>query len=310
MMKRLLVAALFALSAISFSLVDADAASSPKYKPFVLASKGSGTLDATVADVSAKLTAAGLDIVGTYSPYPTATILIVTNDAMKALAAKSEKGGFGAAQRVSVTDHMGEIQVAYTNPYYMAGAYRLAGNLEFAAKALEGALGKMEEYGMNGGMTDNALRDYHYMFGMEYFDDPHYLSRFKNYADAIASVEKGLAAGASGITKVYRIDIPGKEETVFGVAMDGTKGAGDQQDDKFLMSEIDFKDIRSTAHLPYELLVTGNRVYALSARFRIAISFPDLAMMGDNSFMNIMESPKAIKAALTKAAGDVWEKSN
>jgi hypothetical protein len=307
-MKRILHAALLVMVAISFNLADASAASKPKYKPFVLASSGAGNMAATVADVSAKLKAAGLEIVGTHSPYPTATILVVTNDAMKKAAAKSKHGGFGAAQRVSITDHKGKIQVAYTNPYYMAGAYRMESDLGFAAKTLEKALGKKEEYGMDGGMSVRSLRDYHYMFGMEYFTDPHYLSRFLNHAEALASVEKGLAAGTSGITKVYRIEIPGKDEVLFGIAMNGAKGAGDQQDDTFLMKEIDFKDIRSSAHLPYEMLVTGNRVYALSARFRIAISFPDLSMMGDHSFMNIMDSPNTIKAALISVAGDVWAK--
>ena len=305
-MRRLFIVALMAVSAITFSLVDASAAAKEKYKPFVLASQGPGDMDTTVSDVSAKLQAAGLEIVGSHSPYPGTTIIVVTNDAMKELAAKSEHGGFGAAQRISITDHKGDIQVAYTNPKYMAGAYRMKGDLGFAASTLEGALGKIKEYGMKNGMSDSDLRDYHYMFGMEYFNEPTRLSRFKSHAEAVASVEKGLAAGIMGITKVYRIDVPGKEEVVFGVAMDGSKGAGDQQDDKFLMSEIDFKDIRSSAHLPYEMMVTGNRVHALSARFRIAISFPDLSMMGDNSFMNIQACPKTIKTALTKAAGDVW----
>jgi hypothetical protein len=66
------------------------------------------------------------------------------------------------------------------------------------------------------------------------------------------------------------------------------------------MSEIDFRDIKSTAHLPYEVLVSDNKVYALYARFRIAISFPDLSMMGPNSFMNIMSAPEAIRKALQK----------
>jgi len=74
-------------------------------------------------------------------------------------------------------------------------------------------------------------------------------------------------------------------------------------DDTFIMSEIDFKPVRSTAHLPYDILVTGNEIEALHARFRIAMNFPDLSMMGDNSFMNIMPSPDAIEAALAKAVG-------
>jgi len=306
-MKKIILS--LVLAAFAITGVTASAAEKAKYKPFVLVSKGAGDMAASVADVSAKLTAAGLEIVGSHTPYPTATILVVTNDALKMAATKSDMGGFGAAQRVSITNHNGEIQVAYTNPRYMAGAYRMEGDLGFAADALEKALGKIDEYGMENGKSDSSLRDYHYMFGMEYFTDPHYLSRYKTYADAVAGVEKGLAAGISGITKVYRIDLPGKDETLFGVAMDGSKGTGDQQDDTYLMNEIDFKDVRSSAHLPYDILVTGNRVYSLSARFRIAISFPDLSMMGDNSFMNIMESPGAIKAALMAAAGDVWEKT-
>ncbi len=72
-------------------------------------------------------------------------------------------------------------------------------------------------------------------------------------------------------------------------------------DDRFIMSEIDFRDIKSTAHLPYEILVSGNKVYALYARFRIAIDFPDLAMVGANSFVNIMKTPDAIESALRQA---------
>jgi len=78
-------------------------------------------------------------------------------------------------------------------------------------------------------------------------------------------------------------------------------------DDKFIMNEIDFKPLRSTAHLPYELLVRGGKVEALHARFRIAINFPDLSMMGANSFVNIMATPDAIFETLTNVAGGSYE---
>ncbi len=277
-------------------------ASDHAMKPFILASNEPGDMATAVAGVKAKITGAGFEIVGTYSPYATATIVIFTNDALKANAAKSEFGAYGAAQRASVTDMNGKIQVAYTNPSYMAGGYRMKGNLEGVTKTLVGALGKKMEYGPEDGMTEEDLREYHYMFGMEYFTDPQWLAEYAGYDEAIAAVEKGLAAGTMGVTKVYRIDVPGKKETVFGVALDGSKGGGNQQDDTFLMKEIDFKPIRSTAHLPYEMVVSDKIVYALSARFRIALNFPDLSMMGDNSFLNIMESPDAIKMALTAVA--------
>jgi len=83
-------------------------------------------------------------------------------------------------------------------------------------------------------------------------------------------------------------------------------------DDSYIMGIIDFTEEKGTAHLPYEILVSGKKVYHLYARFRIAINFPDLSMMGDNSFMNIVESPEALKKALTKIAGgkikeDYWQ---
>jgi len=295
-----------ALSALTIAtgltLAGGALASTHEMKPFVLAYQGAGDMAATVADVTNKLKGAGFEIAGIYTPYDTATVIAITNDALKQNAAQSEFGAYGAAQRVAVTNVKGEIQVAYTNPPYMASAYRMKGDLKAVGRQLSDALGGKTQFGPEDAMDDEDLREYHYMFGMEYFDDPHLLAKHGSYAEAVAAAEKGLASGAMGVTKVYRIDIPGKDETVFGVALNGAKGAGDQQDDKFLMTEIDFKAVRSTPHLPYEMVVSGAKTYSLSARFRIAINFPDLSMMGDNSFMNIMESPDKIKEALSAAA--------
>jgi hypothetical protein len=271
-------------------------------KPFVLGSRGPGSVAEKATAVKTALISQGFTIAGEYSPYPDATVIAATNDELKSNAAKSEHGGFGAAVRISVTKVKDEIQVAYTNPVYMANAYRMQGDLDGVAAKLAVALGRVEEFGAKG-LTVKKLRSYHYMFGMEYFNEPSLLADYASFEEAAAAVEAGLAAGRGGVSKVYRIDLPEKKEAVFGVAMKGMSDADKFMDDKFIMSEIDFKDIRSTAHLPYEILVSGNKVYALYARFRIAISFPDLSMMGSNSFMNIMKSPEAIRKALTKAAG-------
>ena len=267
-------------------------------KPFTLASTGSGDVASIVTDVKAKLGGAGFEVVGEYTPYTDATIIIITSDALKAASAKSKFGGYAAGQRVSVTKINDEVQVAYTNPVYMANAYRMSVDLKDVMAKLQSALGSMKAYGPEDGLTAKDVRKYHYMFGMEYFDEPSLLAEYKSHGDAITAVEKSLAAGKGGVSKVYRIDVPGKDESVFGVSL--TK---DCSADKFVMGHIDFKPVRSTAHLPYEMLVSGKNVYALYARFRIAINFPDLKMMGDNSFFKIMCAPDAIEEALTLAAG-------
>jgi hypothetical protein len=269
-------------------------------KPFVLGSKGSGTVAEKSAAAKTALAANGFTVVGGYSPYPDAEVIIVTSDELKGNAANSEHGGFGAIQRVAVTKVKNEVQVSYTNPVYMANVYRMKGDLSGVRAKLEAALGKVEDFGAEG-MTASQARKYHYMFGMEYFNEPSLLASYGSYEEAVQAVEKGLAAGKGGVTKVYRVDVPGKQESVFGVGMKGATESQKYMDDKFIMSEIDFHDIKSTAHLPYEVLVSGKDIFALYARFRIAIDFPDLSMMGHNSFMNIMKSPEAIRTALQKA---------
>lgn len=267
-------------------------------KPFVLAERASGDPAAVVAAVKGKVERAGFQIVGSYSPYDGATILAITSDELLAAAAKNRFGAYGAVQRVSVTKVADEVQVAFTNPAYMQAAYRMAGDLSGVGAKLAAALGRVEEFGPKDGMTDKQLRKYHYMVGMQYFDDPSELGTFGSQAEAVAAVEAGLAAKRGGASKVYRVDVPGADETVFGVAL--TDGCGA---DRNVMKEIDFKPLRSTAHLPYELVVSKGEVFALHARFRIAVNFPDLSMMGDNSFMRIKCAPGSIEKALKAVVG-------
>jgi len=266
-------------------------------KPFVLGADQQGDLEKVVVASKAALQGQGFEVVGSYSPYPNAVVIVVTSEALKANAGKSDFGGYGAIQRVAVTKVKDKVQVSYTNPPYWAAAYRMQGGLADVKAKLEAALGKQREFGSEKGLTEKDLRSYKYTFGMEKFDSlsKHELAEFKTHQEAMSAVEAGLAAGKEGVTKVYRVDVPGKEESVFGVAIAKGKGA-----DKYIMDYIDFGDIKSTAHLPYEIVVSGNKAYHLFARFRIAISFPDLSMMGSNSFMSIMSAPGAIKDSLSE----------
>jgi hypothetical protein len=273
-------------------------------KPFILASASTGKITDRLDGVKAALTAKGFEIAGEYSPYPAARIIIVTNDTLKRAAASHDRAGYIAGQRVTLTEVGDQVQLAYTNPVYMGAAYRIRTDLSGVRTSLEAALGAEKEYGPEQGLTEEELRKYHYTFGMEYFDEPNELASYSSFREAVAAVEKGLAAHKGGTAKVYRIDIPGSKQAVFGVQMAAYGETGNKfMDESFIMSEIDFKPVRSTGHLPYEILVTGSEVEALHARFRIAINFPDLSMMGANSFMNIMPSPDAIKEALTLGAG-------
>ena len=266
-------------------------------KPFVLAAiPPQPTLTETVKAVKSALRAQGLNLVGSYSPYENAAIIIVTNAELKNNAAISRWGGYGAAQRVAVTKVDDAIQISYTHPLYMFTAYRMNGSVERTQAQLEAALGKRIEFGSEDGLDPEELQNYSFMIGLEKFDSVyrHLLAKFPSHKEAVRAVESGLASGKHGISKIYRIDIPGKDEVVFGVSIKEGRGS-----DQRIMERIDFAELKSTAHLPCEVLVSGNTVYHLFARYRITVNFPDLHMFGMNSFASILQAPKAIKKSLT-----------
>ena len=303
-MTRLLRKTLF--SGFIFIISAGTALANEILMPFVLAGTSSDDVATVSGQVKGKLTSSGFEVVGEYSPYKDANIIIVTNDTLKSSAAKSDFGAYGAAQRVSITRNGDQTEIVYTNPIYMAAAYRMADDLASTRAALEGALGVEKDFGSEKNLTADDLRKYHYTVMMEYFDDPSTLAEYDSQAEALKAVNDSLAKGLGGASKVYQIDIPGKDESVIGVALKG-KDADDCSGDEVIMSKIDKASPRSTAHLPYEIVVSDGTAYALFARFRIAINWPHLPMMASETgatFMSIMCSPGAIEEALIQASGE------
>ncbi len=277
------------LTVIFFQSASAD----DNLRPYILTASTYDSMADATTSVTNKLTAEGFQIAGQYSPYDGALVIGITNETLRSIAAKTDHGGFGAAIRVSITEVEGGLQVAYVNPEYLANIYRME-SLTAVTSTLRTALGEGSPFGSNKGLTPKKLAKYHYMMAMPYFDDVDVLARYDSHADALASVEKNLANGVADTLKVYRVDVAGKEESLFGVGLRLGEGS-----DQTVMANADVAALKHTAHLPYELLVAGTDVIALRGRFRIAQSFPDLTM---GTFMKISSAPGAIKQALTQVA--------
>jgi hypothetical protein len=282
-------------SSLSFSVMAVDG-----LKPFLAAPAQEGSVKDIGDQYKTKLKDAGFSVVGDYAPIAKARVLAVTNDALKKAAAKGERGAYIAAMRVSLNEKDGKVQVSCTNPEYLAAAYHVGVSLQDVKKGLETAVGCNEQFGA-GEMSASDIVDYHYAIGMEYLDDVYTLGEFASFDEAKKAVDANLAANAFGVTKVYRIDIPGKSQVVYGVALrtssvkDGDKNA----DDKFVMSVLDQGKHSRLAYLPYEIMISGNKVEALHMRYRAALYFPELPMLGDGpSFFKLQASPSAIEAVL------------
>ena len=275
-------------------------------KPFILGDTPPGDLKQVADAVKLKVTAQGFEIVGSYSPFAGAMVICVTNNDLKTAAAKVPNGGFGAAQRIAVTDVKGKIQVSYVNPAYLGTAYGM-GKLETISAKLKAALGNAKSFGSEKGIPEENLGPgkYRYAMFMPYFNDVDVFKEHPDYKTAVETVEKNLAAGVGGTKKVYRIDLPGKQVSVFGVAIPKGDGVdkGNKDTDKEIIDIVDYGDLKHTAYLPYELMVDGYRVIALRARYRIALNFPDTKMAGDHGFTKIMTAPWGIQLALEAVAG-------
>ena len=291
----LLVAVLFSATVV---------ADDTYYKPFIVASAGPGTLaEQTEATVDA-LEDADFEVVGQYSPVTGTNVVVVTNDQLKQISSVSDRGGYAAGQRVAITEVGDKVEVSFMNPIYIQYGYRLKGDMQPIHDALVESLGQIDACGAAGKkMTAKKLGKYHYMMGMQYFDDPSELGSFDSYEAAIAAVESGLAKEGDALTQVYRIDIPGKQQTVFGVGMKKTNEDNADLDSEFQMEVVDFEGCKKRAYFPYEVLVDGNKVEALHMRFRMALHFPNLSMMGRHGFTKLISAPGVIEKELENMVG-------
>ena len=281
--------------ALFLAVSGASWADDASLKPFVLAYRGAGTIDAKLGEVKAAVEREGFQVVGEYAPYKGVHIVVVTSEALRKNAANSRFGAYGAVLRISITEKGKDLQVSYINPLYMAQAYRMKDGLADTAAKIEKALGKKEMFGSKNGLTADKLHKYHYMMLMPYFTDQVELAKYKSHEEAIRAVEANLATGKGGTVRVYRVDLPGKKESVFGVGIREGDGA-----DEAVMKTVDYNELKQAAHLPYELIVSDGTVYMLHGKFRIAVDFPDLTM---GTFMKISGAPSAIENTLRQVAG-------
>ena len=288
----------FLIVLLAFSVTSQAA---DRYKPFVLAYTSDSAFEEVVVDVKAKLQNAGFEILTDYRPYEGASALVVSSNELRAISNESKLSGFASTLRVGVNQVEDGVQVSYLNPEYLGKAYRIDSDMSSYTRALTTALGEGESFGSKKGLTEKKLRKYHYTFGMEYFDDPYVLGEFESQQAALDAVRAGLASNTAGVGALYEIALDRADTVLFGVSMRGEGDDDKYYDDAYQMSIVDFKEHKSSAYLPYQVLVVDGEVLALHMRFRMAVHFPDLSMMGKHSFMTLMPSPKAIQGALTAA---------
>ncbi len=269
-------------------------------RPYILIAESDQPLSMVSNEVQTRLEQNDFRILGQYHPAEDQNRLVLVIGGQELEEAVSRVGGltgFAAALRLGIT-RTGEItQISCVNPLYQGNAYfqdrfpdvepLYASLTDRLHRAVQG-LGqeRWTEFGSEDGIAADDLWDYHYMFGMEYFDDVVTLKRFNSFVEAVRTIESNLTR-INGLQSVYSVEIPERKLKLYGVALeDAARG------EAHFLPIIDITEPKHTAFLPYEILVNGTDVVMLHGRYRIALSFPDLTMM---TFGKIMSTPGDIE---------------
>ena len=297
-MKKILYSLFFAT--ICFGITFAQALS-----PYTLGAVSENSLKEASILVKEKLEAHAFQVLGEYAPAGDENrwlIVITSGELLEAAAEIGDLAGFAGALRVALTVETGKVKISYTTPTYWLNAYyrddyeKVESKLSPISRRLELVMRESGSYSGTGfgsqkGIYAEDLRSYKYMVGMPRFQNTNQLGEFSSYREAIDKIESRLINGVPDVTRVYSIEIPGKNLKLYGFALGGEKG------ESHFLPIVDITSPRHTAFLPYEILVVDNVVHMLHGRYRIALSFPDLTM---GTFTKIMSSPGDIEKLLER----------
>jgi len=227
---------------------------------------------ANAKTVKSKLGKAGFKVLATYSPAAKENIKVIvfTNKKLKALASK-KKRGFAAIQRVMVDTSSKTVRV--TNPTYWLKAFmqkEYKAGVDTKVKSnLTTALGKLTA--TKDVLKEGDLSGYHFMMAMPYYED---MLELKKNA-TVDPKKKVFEVKLSNGSKLVGVKMPKNSENF-----------------------IDKIGVENAILLPYTVLIEDGKVYALHAKYYLALSYPLLSM---GQFITISSIPDTIEKKLKKS---------
>ena len=231
-------------------------------------------------EATAKLKSAGFEIVAidTVSKKKFASI-VFTNDYLKSLADKPDRGFLAGALRVLIDTETNTTRIS--NPRYFVKAflqqdYKLGDEqplLDDVHKAFSQLTPSKDKWEFAG------LADYQFMIGRPYYQDQ-IIAGEGNTTDLIAKLDS-----AKSKKIVFKMKV-GEGRTLYGVKLH-----------KRTMKFVDKIGAVNAGILPWMILVEDNQAKALRADYLIAISYPLLDLGG---FMGIMTVPGAVEKDVEK----------
>lgn len=282
-----------------------------RYKPYVLAGIEKGEMTEAVTKVENMLTENGFEVLGKYSPLQdkNMVVLVVTHEILQKTAGKflDKYDGLvalAAVSRFALCKVDENIEVSYRNPLYWGNAYF---QKDFPAvekdynvlnlRIVEMCKGlseiKNSPYGSEKGETVKKLRKFRFGIFMPYFDDVVTLAKNIDRNAVMKTAEENLAKKMDGNEKVYSLDFPGKNLTLYGIAL------FDEFGEKFFYPILSKKKPNLIPLLPWDILVMKDKVVVLNGKYFMSLAFPDV---GFGTFLKVRKcgkyTPRSFKRIL------------
>ena len=253
---------------------------------------------AKAKSVEKKLKAAGFEILATTKVgKKKMPVIIFTSPAIKKLANRPMRGLLAGSMRILVDKKRNVIKA--NNPMYFFKAFLQdqykPGDEKSTITALLKAFPSLSlnALGNDENLEYDDITDYHYIIGMPYYHDQNELGR----GDSVAKLVKKIQKNAKKKKALVYTTKLSKNRYVIGVHL----GKRTSKFPKKIGAQ-------NSLLLPWQILVEeieddGKKVavaMALDGKYRIALSYPQLSMVGSGSFAGIMSVPGALEDDLKK----------
>jgi hypothetical protein len=284
------------LALAALALAAPGAAASTYFPAVQVVRMGSADVQKARGEVAAALNSHGFNHLGTYHPgraFEQGSAAYTAPELQELARKVGGAGALAAVLRINLVEVKTGVLISYLDPDYVLRAYlgpayaTLGGGIPAMRERLEKALatlGTVERATVGGGesgkpgtgLSAEQLEGYRFMIGAPNARDLVEVGSAPTMAEAKNRIEQAVTAKRGGTQKVYVLDVPGMEATIYGIALQ-ERGRGEPA----LMSLLGKAELLPAA-FPLELLLykDGNRIRGvmLDPRFRLPLYFPAISM--------------------------------
>lgn len=266
--------------------------------PFYNCGQVTGKLSDVKTKLEATLKTNGFEKTGSYNVANKSSMHVVTfssKELQKTCLKVSERGIIAMNLRIGLQQVGDKVELTMVNPKYMFLGYIRDSYDQHKAvlnKVNQSVKRMMKSFAntlkpFGGSLEESELKEYHYMTMMPYFDDPVELETFDSFEEAIATIDKNLAAKKGHTKLVYKQSFKSLKKAVYGIAL-----LDKEEGEAYFLPIVGEKHFTA---MPYEIVVEGNEVTMLHGKFRFAMYWPSLTM---GTFTKIMSTPGDVEDAL------------